>query len=58
MDIDKEVKKNGCRDGRSRVYDKDENLVSIDGVKVTKTEEKKVVSPPKTGNQPTFKGGK
>lgn len=60
MDIEKEVKKNGCRDGKSREYDKDMNLVAVDGVKVKKTETKVATPHVKTGtgNQPTLKGGK
>lgn len=57
MDIEKEVKKNGFRDGKSREYDKDNNLIAVDGVKVNKNE-KKVAVPQKAGNQPTLRGGK
>lgn len=56
--IKKAIEKRGCRDGKSRVYDEDGALISVNGVDVSKKEEKKVASPSKTGNQPTLKGGK
>lgn len=56
--MDKEILKDGCRRGDSMEYDKEMNLVAVNGVKVNKNEEKKVAATIKTGNQSTLKGGK